>query len=253
MKYLKTAILVYFVIILGVCGYFSVARYFPNVEDKTQELKQLKEDYKDMIEVIDQLSMSKQEVVYTLEAQSVQSYTHWVEYIRLDNKVDDGHTATDVVVALSRSYNEFNLAARGMTMDDWLGQADVESNFNCSAISYAGAVGVVQLMPNTAAWLNEKYFHISGFTRQTIQDPVVKEKFEHLLKDPVVNTRFGAKYMQILLDQYKNKGVALEAYNKGPNEKAVTRTDYQKKVLIASRSYSNWYAKQRERIVKEGK
>jgi len=87
------------------------------------------------------------------------------------------------------------------------GLVRVESSFKNSATSSVGAVGLTQLMPKTAAWMEP------GITRNQ-------------LRDPETNLRVGFKYLRYLLDKYNgDENLALTAYNRGPGtvDKALRR------------------------------
>jgi len=79
-----------------------------------------------------------------------------------------------------------------------------ESNFNSTAVSNREAVGLMQIMEETAKDVIKKNaIEIDGNN--------IKEE---LLK-PENNINIGTKYLQTLLDRYQNKEVALAAYNAG--------------------------------------
>ena len=72
-----------------------------------------------------------------------------------------------------------------------------ESNFNCAAISSKGAIGLMQLMPETA--------------REYGADPSIPEQ----------NVDAGTHYLRVLMDKYHRFGNSLPrviaAYNAGPS------------------------------------
>ncbi|MFQ5427385.1 MAG: transglycosylase SLT domain-containing protein [Thermodesulfobacteriota bacterium] len=99
-----------------------------------------------------------------------------------------------------------------------------ESNFDAGAVSEAGASGLMQLMPGTAAKM--------GVSDRT---------------DPVDNIEGGVKYLSLLLTQFSETSLALAAYNAGEN--AVLRygaippyaetRDYVNKVLVYYENYAS--------------
>ena len=76
-----------------------------------------------------------------------------------------------------------------------------ESKFDANAQSAAGAIGLMQLLPDTAKGIATR----TGGKRFVVSD----------LTDPEINVRYGAWYLRHLLDRYGNERTALAAYNAG--------------------------------------
>ncbi|MFU0833636.1 MAG: Lytic transglycosylase domain-containing protein [Oscillospiraceae bacterium] len=75
-----------------------------------------------------------------------------------------------------------------------------ESNFNADAESRSGALGLMQLMPDTFQWLQES-------ENESYSD-------ENLLQ-PDINIRYGCRYLSMMLEKYGVLRTALCAYNAG--------------------------------------
>lgn len=77
-----------------------------------------------------------------------------------------------------------------------------ESSFDSGAVSSAGAVGLMQMMPATFAWLTDEIL------------------FDHLesgmLYDPETNIKYGTYLLSRYYDRYGNWELAFAAYNGGP-------------------------------------
>lgn len=88
-----------------------------------------------------------------------------------------------------------NKYAAKYQLDPWLIRAviEVESAFQPYAVSPAGAGGLMQLMPGTAAGLG------------------CRDRF-----DPEANIAAGAKYLRQMLDKFGHHDLAIAAYNAGP-------------------------------------
>jgi soluble lytic murein transglycosylase len=74
-----------------------------------------------------------------------------------------------------------------------------ESRFNTRAVSPVGALGLMQLMPDTAEWLNK--------------DRITKEA----IFDPALNIKLGVLYLKFLEERFDFNAAVLSAYNGGPS------------------------------------
>ncbi|HMM31961.1 MAG TPA: lytic transglycosylase domain-containing protein [Clostridia bacterium] len=77
-----------------------------------------------------------------------------------------------------------------------------ESGNDKDARSYRGALGLMQIMPETGAWIAEK-LGVENFT-------------EDMLLEPEWNIRFGCWYLSFLAKRYDDLTKVLAAYNAGP-------------------------------------
>ena len=76
-----------------------------------------------------------------------------------------------------------------------------ESKFDPDARSESGAIGLMQLLPETAEGIATR----TGGSRFEVDD----------LYEPELNVRYGSWYLRNLLDKYGNEEDALAAYNGG--------------------------------------
>jgi soluble lytic murein transglycosylase-like protein len=114
-----------------------------------------------------------------------------------------GHSRKDEAYRLSKLV--LNLSERHQLSPSLiLAVIDTESSFRFDVVSKAGAVGLMQLMPDTAEEIARLY-HIHSY--QSAAD----------LADPAVNLRLGVAYLAYLRHQFGNSLHYLAAYNAGPS------------------------------------
>ena len=124
--------------------------------------------------------------------------------------VDVSREALDEVAAAARYAVEYKISeplaeeihqaavAYDISPKVAFGLVRAESGFRPRATSPVGAVGLTQVMPATARWLEP------GTTRKD-------------LMEPSTNLRLGFKYLRQLIDEYDgNERLALTAFNRGP-------------------------------------
>ncbi len=113
-----------------------------------------------------------------------------------------------------------------------------ESKFDASARSDAGAVGLMQLLPDTARGIATR----TGGTGFVVED----------LLDPEINVRYGSWYLRHLIDRYDDVRTALAAYHAGQGNVDAWRRQglgiqfpetraYVDRVLHAQRVYADAY------------
>ena len=98
-----------------------------------------------------------------------------------------------------------------------------ESNFTPKAVSPKGAIGLMQVMPNTGEYVAE--------------DLGISYNGRKSLYDPLINVKLGIHYLSFLEEKFDTVEHALAAYNYGPSKFANSKTlsknlpKYVKKVL----------------------
>lgn len=124
-------------------------------------------------------------------------------------------TAFTAAIDLTRFADVINEASRTFHLQPELLRAviDVESRYNPNAVSVKGALGLMQLMPDTARRFSDG------------------DMF-----NPRDNVLAGARYLRFLLDMFKeDMELALAAYNAGEN--AVIRAGYRIPSVPETRQY----------------
>ena len=100
---------------------------------------------------------------------------------------------------------EIRIAAEEFSLDPYFVMAIMrcESSFDPEAVSNRGAIGLMQIMPDTGEWIAHKLD----------LDDVYKEKH---LYEPATNVRFGCWYLQFLSNRFDgDRKKMIAAYNAG--------------------------------------
>jgi soluble lytic murein transglycosylase len=115
--------------------------------------------------------------------------------------------------------------ARNYSLDPALLAAVIyqESKFSADAKSPSGAIGLMQLLPDTAKGIA---LHTGG-SRFRVAD----------LYNPEINIRYGAWYLRHLLRKYGDETTALAAYNAGQNNVDRWRRDGRGIQFAETRAY----------------
>ena len=87
-----------------------------------------------------------------------------------------------------------------------------ESSFRSDVVSEAGAVGLMQITPDTFDWL------MTYQLRESLASG--------LLFDPETNIKYGTYYLRYLYQKFDSWDIAFIAYNAGPNSEWLNNPEY---------------------------
>ena len=107
-----------------------------------------------------------------------------------------------------------------------------ESKFHADAKSDSGAIGLMQLQPETARGIAIR----TGGSRFKTSD----------LYDPEINVRYGSWYLRHLLDKYGDEKTALAAYNAGQRNVDTWRAEGKSIQFSETRAYVDRVEKLKE-------
>lgn len=112
----------------------------------------------------------------------------------------------------------------------------VESGFRPSVVSPHGAVGLMQIMPQTAEWI----------ALELGED-------DYNLRDPKTNIYFGTFYLSHLIKKYSNTATALACYNAGEGTARAWFTETEMGYMVNEKAISypetaNYIKKVRQKL-----
>lgn len=117
---------------------------------------------------------------------------------QLSKYMDKQKYRLDYTTLIRRYAGEFEL-------DPYLVAAVIhcESGNRAEAVSNAGAIGLMQVMPETGEWIASK-LKVDDFDAE-------------MLKSPEINIRFGCWYLNFIAARFEDREAILAAYNAGHN------------------------------------
>lgn len=77
---------------------------------------------------------------------------------------------------------------------------ECESGFDPEAVSYVGATGLMQIMPDTFQWISKRLGERRDYSEATV---------------PEISVRYGCHLYGYLMNKYNNEETALAAYHAG--------------------------------------
>ena len=117
--------------------------------------------------------------------------------VLISKKIKNAKKRKEIITLINRESKKYNIDPIFIATLIY-----VESSFNVFAKSSAGAIGLMQVLPNTGRMIAAR----TGTLLKNISD----------LYKPHINIKFGVWYIQKLLKQFNDPLLAITAYNYGP-------------------------------------
>lgn len=134
-------------------------------------------------------------VAIALAVTAVLVATHF--YKKTENNLEKSAYPLEYTDLVNKAAKDYNLQPALI-----YGVIHTESRFNPDAGSSVGALGLMQIMPETFDWLQEKRGEAGKYTTED-------------LYTPSVNIDYGSYLLRYFLDYYGNEKCAVAAYNAG--------------------------------------
>ena len=134
-------------------------------------------------------------IAVALAVTAVLTATHF--YKTTENNLEKSAYPLEYTDLVNKAAKDYNLQPALI-----YGVIHTESRFNPDAGSSVGAVGLMQIMPETFDWLQEKRGEAGKYTTED-------------LYTPSVNIDYGSYLLRYFLDYYGNEKCAVAAYNAG--------------------------------------
>lgn len=134
-------------------------------------------------------------VAIALAVTAVFAATHF--YKKTENNLEKSAYPLEYTDLVNKAAKDYNLQPALI-----YGVIHTESRFDPKAGSSVGALGLMQIMPETFDWLQEKRGEAGKYTTED-------------LYTPSVNIDYGSYLLRYFLDYYGNEKCAVAAYNAG--------------------------------------
>lgn len=134
-------------------------------------------------------------IAVALAVTAVLTATHF--YKKTENNLEKSAYPLEYTDLVNKAAKDYNLQPALI-----YGVIHTESRFDPDAGSSVGALGLMQIMPETFDWLQEKRGEAGKYTTED-------------LYTPSVNIDYGSYLLRYFLDYYGNEKCAVAAYNAG--------------------------------------